>query len=119
MKNPAHAAPAFRPLPAGLQTRSRFVRGSEQPKGVVWFGVRSFWGHLRHFLAAAIATEDVDSRDWMTADEPQELQARVAEVLGGNIGAARRIAIVGLGQRGATPGHRPTAPISVIKIDTS
>jgi hypothetical protein len=86
MKNPAHAAPAFRPAPAGLQPRSRFVRGSEQPRGVVWFGVRSFWGHLRHFLAAAIATEDVDSRDWMTADEPQELKARVAEVLGGNAG---------------------------------
>ena len=48
---------------------------------MVWFGVRSFWGHLRHFLAAAIATEDVDSRDWMTADPPLELSARVAEVL--------------------------------------
>ena len=53
----------------------------ERPRGVVWFGVRSFWGHLRHFLAAAIATEDVDSRDWMTADDPQELSARVAEAL--------------------------------------
>ncbi len=49
---------------------------------MVWFGVRSFWGHLRHFLAAAIATEDVDSRDWMTADPPPELMARVAEALG-------------------------------------
>jgi hypothetical protein len=49
---------------------------------VVWFGVRSFWGHLRHFLAAAIATEDVDSRDWMTADDPFELKARVAVALG-------------------------------------
>jgi len=58
------------------------VRGSEQPRGVVWFGVRSFWGHLRHFLAAAIATEDVDSRDWMTADEPLALNALVARALG-------------------------------------
>ena len=49
---------------------------------MVWFGVRSFWGHLRHFLAAAIATEDVDSRDWMTADEPLELTLRVATALG-------------------------------------
>ena len=48
---------------------------------MVWFGVRSFWGHLRHFLAAAIATEDVDSRDWMTADPPLELSTRVADVL--------------------------------------
>jgi hypothetical protein len=74
--------PAFRPERAGLSPRSRFVRGTEHPRGVVWFGVRSFWGHLRHFLAAAIATEDVDSRDWMTADEPRALNARVAEVLG-------------------------------------
>src|SRR5450755_3659408 len=87
MKDPVHAASAFRPAPVGLGPRSRFVRGSEQPRGVVWFGVRSFWGHLRHFLAAAIATEDVDSRDWMTADDPQELKARVAEVLGGNNGS--------------------------------
>jgi hypothetical protein len=63
------------------------VRGSEQPRGVVWFGVRSFWGHLRHFLAAAIATEDIDSRDWMTADEPNELCARVAQVLGVELGS--------------------------------
>jgi hypothetical protein len=50
----------------------------------VWFGITSFWGHLRHFLAAGIATEDVDSRDWMTPDDPGELLARVAEALGGN-----------------------------------
>jgi hypothetical protein len=50
----------------------------------VWFGFRSFWGHWRHFLAAAIATEDVDSRDWMTPDVPAELLARVVERLGGD-----------------------------------
>jgi hypothetical protein len=70
-----------------LGPRTRFVRGSEQPRGVVWFGVRSFWGHLRHFVAAAIATEDVDSRDWMTADDPSALSARIAELLGGQAGA--------------------------------
>ena len=53
----------------------------------MWFGVRSFWGHLRHFLAAAIATDDVDSRDWMTADEPGALKTRVAEALGAVHGA--------------------------------
>jgi hypothetical protein len=52
---------------------TRFVRGRASPRGVVWFGVRSFWGHLRHFLAAAIATEDIDSRDWMNPDQPREL----------------------------------------------
>jgi len=56
---------------------------------VTWFGVRSFWGHLRHFASVAIATENVDSRDWMTADDPLELKARVAEVLGAPLSGSR------------------------------
>ncbi len=63
--------------------RRRFTRGRAQPRGVVWFGARSFWGHMRHFIASAIATEDVDSRDWMSADPPLLLASRVAERLGG------------------------------------
>ena len=51
---------------------------------MVWFGARSFWGHLRHLIASAIASESVDSRDWMTPDEPQALVARIAKVLGGD-----------------------------------
>lgn len=51
---------------------------------MVWFGARSFWGHLRHLIASAIATESVDSRDWMTPDEPQALVARIVTVLGGD-----------------------------------
>jgi hypothetical protein len=50
---------------------------------------------LRHFLAAAIATEDVDSRDWMTADDPSELSARVAEALGAQGGAASLVESLG------------------------
>jgi hypothetical protein len=73
-----------RPEPASSGIRKRFTRGREHPRGVVWFGITSFWGHLRHFLAAGIATEDVDSRDWMTPDRPEELLARVAESLGGD-----------------------------------
>jgi hypothetical protein len=38
---------------------------------------------LRHFIASAIASEQVDSRDWMRADRPEELLARMARVLGG------------------------------------
>jgi hypothetical protein len=45
--------------------------------------VQSFWGHLRHLAAVAIATEDVDSRAWMTPDLPEDLVARIAHVLGG------------------------------------
>jgi hypothetical protein len=62
--------------------QSRFRRGKSTPRGVVWFGLRSFWGHLRHFIASAIATEDVDSRDWMTPDDPGDLARRIAEHLG-------------------------------------
>lgn len=50
---------------------------------MAWFGIRSFWGHLRHLVASAIATEDVDSRDWMTPDEPRALSERVTRLLGG------------------------------------
>ena len=82
------AASPLRPKAAGTGVRKRFTRGNEHPRGVVWFGVTSFWGHLRHFLAAAIATEDVDSRDWMTPDEPSELAARIARELGANSEAA-------------------------------
>jgi hypothetical protein len=50
---------------------------------VAWFGVRSFWGHLQHFIASAIATEDIDCRDWMTPDEPRSLAERIGRILGG------------------------------------
>src|SRR5262245_5555446 len=66
----------------------RFTRGKEFPKGVVWFGARTFWGHIRHFIASAIATESIDSRDWMTPDEPDALVKRIAKVLGGKNPAA-------------------------------
>lgn len=74
----------YRPDPAPSAVRKHFARGRERPRGVVWFGLRSFWGHWRHFLAAAIATEDVDSRDWMTPDEPAQLLARIVARLDGD-----------------------------------
>jgi hypothetical protein len=81
------------PIPGGVVRR--FTRGKEHPRGVVWFGARSFWGHLRHFIAAAVATENVDSRDWMTPDEPEALLARIAEVLGGAPGAGSLTGAIG------------------------
>jgi hypothetical protein len=87
--------PAFRPEPAGSQPRRRFTRGKKSPRGVVWFGVSAFWGHLRHFVSAAIATEDIDSRDWMTPDAPAELTARVARVLGGDENASTLVEALG------------------------
>jgi len=87
--------PPFRPEPPDGTLRRRFTRGKERPYGVVWFGVTSFWGHLRHFLAAAIATEDVDSRDWMTADDPEDLKRRIARTLGGNEDAPSLVEALG------------------------
>ncbi len=78
----------MRPALRGSEVVRRFTRGSARPRGVVWFGATSFWGHLQHFIATAIATEDVDSRDWMTADDPRELLARIARELGGDPNAA-------------------------------
>jgi hypothetical protein len=36
---------------------------------------------MRHFVASAVATEDVDSRDWMSPDDPHDLCRYVGRVL--------------------------------------
>ncbi|MDF3066101.1 MAG: uncharacterized protein K0R38_1702 [Polyangiaceae bacterium] len=96
MDHPALSTPPpFRPEPTQAAPRQRFTRGRVSPRGITWFGVTSFWGHLRHFVSAAIATEDIDSRDWMTPDIPAELTARVARVLGGDERAGSVIEALG------------------------
>ena len=47
----------------GELPRHAFRRGVTAPKAVPWFGIRSFYGHLWHLVASAIATQDIDSRD--------------------------------------------------------
>lgn len=59
----------------------RFARGVRTPRGIKWYGVGSFWGHLQHFIASGIATEDIDSRDWMHADDPAVLARDLAQHL--------------------------------------
>jgi len=56
-------------------------RGRKAPRAIAWFGFTSFWGHLRHLLATAIATDSVDSRQWMIPDAPTELLGRMIAVL--------------------------------------
>jgi hypothetical protein len=58
-----------------------FRRGAHAPFGIRWYGVTSLLGHLRHFVASAIASEQVDSRDWMRPEAPGELLLRIARVL--------------------------------------
>src|SRR3954468_12457989 len=78
----------MRPTPCPPDApRLRFRRGVRFPRAIAWFGARSFWGHLWHLAASVIATEDIDSRDWMDADDPDELTQRVARELGGDGGA--------------------------------
>jgi len=59
-----------------------FRQGAHPPFGIRWYGVTSLFGHLRNFTARAIATESVDSRDWMKPNAPDELLASAADVLG-------------------------------------
>ena len=75
---------AARPAPIADGIVRRFTRGTENPRGVLWFGARSFWGHVRHLVSAAIASESIDSRDWMTPDDPETLRSRIARTLGGS-----------------------------------
>ncbi len=58
-----------------------FVRGQHFPRAIAWFGFSSFWGHLWHLAASAVATEDIDARDWMQADDSEVLTDRVARRL--------------------------------------
>jgi len=80
-------APAAAPIrldpPPPDDAPLRFHRGTEYPRAIAWFGFKSFWGHLWKLAASAIATEDIDSRDWMRADDPDELTKRIALELGG------------------------------------
>jgi len=68
------------PPEEGPERRS-FRRGKTRPKAVPWFGIRSFYGHLWHLVASAIATQDIDSRDWMYANSPASLTQSVARLL--------------------------------------
>lgn len=66
----------------------RATRGRKRPLGLAWFGFRSFWGPLYHLFASIVATEDIDSRDWMHADKPWRLARRVAKTLGKEVKAS-------------------------------
>lgn len=59
----------------------RCARGKARPRAIAWFGVSAFWGHLRHLVASVIATDNIDSRQWMIPEPPEVLLARVTDVL--------------------------------------
>ncbi len=60
----------------------RLTRGTRKPRAIAWFGFSAFWGHLRHLVASVIATENIDSRQWMIPEAPDVLLGRVLEIIG-------------------------------------
>ena len=60
----------------------RLTRGTKKPRAIAWFGFSAFWGHLRHLVASVIATENIDSRQWMIPEAPDVLLGRVLEIIG-------------------------------------
>lgn len=78
----APSLPVVRPDPQPPDAPRLFYKhGRRYPRAIAWFGARSFWGHLWHLAASVIATEDIDSRDWMRADPPDEFTRRLADIL--------------------------------------
>jgi len=59
-----------------------FKQGAHPPYAVRWYGITSLFGHFRNFIASAIASESVDSRDWMRPLGPNDLLANALRVLG-------------------------------------
>ena len=60
---------------------SRFRHGARPPYAIRWFGSTALLGHLRRAAASAIASQAVDTRDWMRPDRPHELLDHAARVL--------------------------------------
>jgi hypothetical protein len=58
-----------------------FKQGARAPYGIRWYGITSLYGHMRNFMARAIAAESVDSRDWMRPNPPEDLLAAACRTL--------------------------------------
>src|SRR5258708_24703250 len=59
-----------------------FRQGAHAPYAIRWYGATSLLGHFRNLIATAIASESVDSRDWMRPLSADEMCAEVTEALG-------------------------------------
>ncbi len=60
----------------------RIHRGAHAPVAIRWFGMTALVGHLKHLVAVAAASNDLDTRDWMQPEEAAGLLNRVGQVLG-------------------------------------
>ena len=59
-----------------------FTQGAHPPYAIRWYGATSLFGHFRNFVASAIASESVDTRDWMRPLDPGEMLDGLTRVLG-------------------------------------
>lgn len=59
-----------------------FHRGTHAPVAIRWFGMTALVGHLKHLVAVAAASKDLDVRDWMRPEDAAALLNRVSQVLG-------------------------------------
>ena len=79
-RRPDGAAPL---LPRDTRTRvGRFHRGAHSPFAIRWFGMTALVGHVRHLVAVAAASQQLDLRDWMRPESGTHLLDRVSRVLG-------------------------------------
>src|SRR5271169_6682428 len=63
-----------------------FKQGAHPPYAIRWYGATSLFGHFRNFMASAIASESVDSRDWMRPLSPRKLLDNALRTLNLNAG---------------------------------
>ena len=59
-----------------------FKEGAQPPYAIRWYGATSLFGHFRNLVASAIASESIDSRDWMRPLAAGEMLESVTRVLG-------------------------------------
>jgi hypothetical protein len=59
-----------------------FKQGAHPPYAIRWYGATSLVGHFRNLVASAIASESVDSRDWMRPLAAEDMLGAVTRVLG-------------------------------------
>jgi hypothetical protein len=59
-----------------------FKQGAHAPYAIRWYGATSLLGHFRNLIASAIASESVDSRDWMRPLSAEEMCSSVTRALG-------------------------------------
>jgi hypothetical protein len=76
------------PAPVRLEARGDrpaplvFKHGAHPPYAIRWYGATSLRGHFRNLVSTAIASESVDSRDWMRPLDAEEMLEGVTRVLG-------------------------------------